>query len=141
MRAALPEVLPVLEVRMIEDRHAAPMALVRMADYRVELMGKSAAAVIAQIPRFLSLDRVMAVKKTKSGEKEINARPLVVDLQPAENGFTARLMLTERESIKPEVLIGLLAGMADVELPEARIHRLALLGEDDEGKLQPLMAL
>lgn len=141
VRAALPEDLPVLEVRMVEDRHAAPMAQVKASDYRVTLEGEDARAVIDQIPAFLSRETVSAVKKTKSGEKEINARPLVLALEPLEDGFNARLKLTEQESMKPDLLIALLAEMAGVEPPEARIHRVALLGEDAEGQLVPLMEL
>ena len=141
IRAALPEDLPVLEVRMVDDRHPAPMALVKMADYRVTLDGESAAETLAQIPAFMARESVPAVKKTKSGEKEINARPLVISMEPFEGGFNARLMLTERDSIKPDLLLTLLAEMAGVEPPEARIHRLALLGEDEAGQLRPLMEL
>ena len=141
IRAALPEDLPVLEVRMVDDRHAAPMALVKMSDYRVRLEGESAQTVIAQIPAFLARDTVTAVKKTKSGEKEINARPMVIALEATADGFDARLMLTERESIKPDLLVVLLSEMAGVEPPEARIHRVMLLGEDAEGRPTPLMAL
>lgn len=141
VRAALPEDLPVLEARMVDDRHPAPMALVRMSDYRVRLEGAAAAAVIAQIPAFLGSETVMAVKKTKSGEKEIDARPMIVSLEPEEDGFSARLMLTERESIKPELLIGLLSNMAGVEPPQARIHRVCLLGLDAQGQPRPLMEL
>ena len=141
IRAALPEDLPVLEVRMVEDRHPAPMAQVKMADYRVTLEGEGAKAVLEQIPAFLGRNDVPAVKKTKSGEKAINARPLVVSLEAFADGFTARLMLTERESMKPDMLVALLAEMAGVEAPEARVHRLMLLGEDAEGNLKPLMEL
>ena len=141
VRAALPEDLPVLEVRMVDDRHAAPMAQVKASDYRVTLEGEDARAVLDQIPTFLSRETVSAVKKTKSGEKEINARPLVLALEPLEDGFNARLKLTEQESMKPDLLIALLAEMAGVEPPEARIHRVALLGEDADGQLKPLMEL
>lgn len=141
VRAALPEDLPVLEVRMIDDRHPAPMALVKMSDYRVRLEGENARAVIDQIPSFLEREEVLAVKKTKSGEKQINARPMVVSLEALPDGLAARLMLTERESIKPDLLVALLAEMAGVEPPEARIHRVSLLGEDAEGGLKPLMEL
>jgi len=141
VRSALPADLPVLEVRMIDDRHPAPMALVRMSDYRVSLEGETAPAVLDQIPAFLAREEVPAVKKTKSGEKQINARPLVIALERLEDGFSARLMLTESQSIKPDLLVQLLADMAGVEAPEARIHRVALLGENGEGQLLPLMAL
>ena len=141
VRAALPEDLPVLEVRMVEDRHPAPMAQVCMSDYRVTLSGEGTDAVLAQIPAFLAAESVPAVKKTKSGEREINARPLVVSIEPEENGFVTRLMLTEQQSLKPDMLVKLLADGAGVEAPEMGIHRLTLLGRDAEGSLRPLMEL
>ena len=141
VRAALPEDLPVLEVRMVDDKHPAPMALVKMSDYRVRLEGENAAAVIAQVPVFLARESVPAVKKTKSGEKQIDARPLVIAMEPLADGFAARLMLTERESIKPDLLVALLSEMAGVEPPECRVHRTLLLGEDGEGNVRPLMEL
>ena len=141
VRAALPEDLPVYEARMVDDRHAAPMALVRMADYRVTLTGEAAPRVIGRIPAFMALERFEALKKTKSGEKPIDARAMVVGLSPLEDGFTARLMLTERESMKPDQLINILSGLAGVDPPQARIHRLSLLGEDAEGQLRPVMEL
>jgi len=142
VRAALPEDLPVLEVRMVDDRHAAPMSLVRMSDYVVQLEGESVSAVMDQIPVFLEREVVDAVKKTKSGEKTINARPLVLSLEPVgETGFKTRLMLTESQSIKPELMVGLLSDMAGVEAPLARVHRTMLLGLDAEGRPAPLMTL
>ena len=141
VRAALPEDLPVYEARMVDDRHPAPMALVRMSDYRVTLTGDTAAATLRQIPAFLAREAVATVKKTKSGEREVNARPMVVSVDPAEDGFCARMMLTEQQSIKPELLVELLAGMAGVEAPEVRVHRLALLGEGEGGGILPLMQL
>lgn len=141
VRSALPPDLPVLEVRMVDDRHPAPMALVRMADYRVRLTGESAPAVIAQIPAFLGCEEMPVVKKTKSGEKQIDARPLVLSVEPTPNGFQTRLMLTQSQSIKPDLLLGLLCDMADVEPPRAQIHRLTLMGTDDQGIDRPLMTL
>ena len=142
VRAALPEDLPVLEVRMVEDRHTAPMALVRMSDYHVRLEGENAPAVLEQIPAFLAEENVSATKKTKSGEKTINARPLVLSLEKTgPDSFKTRLMLTESQSIKPELLVDLLARMAGVEAPQLRVHRLMLLGVDAEGNPAPLMAL
>jgi len=142
VRAALPDDLPVLEVRMVDDRHPAPMALVRMSDYTVKLEGEAAAKVIEQIPAFMSQAQVIAVKKTKSGEKQINARDLVQSLEMQdERTFKTRLSLTESQSMKPELLVSLLAGMAGVEAPATRIHRTMLLGLDEGGNPAPLMTL
>jgi len=141
IRAALPEDLPVLEVRMVDDRHPAPMALVRMSDYSVRLTGADGAKVIEQIPAFLAREEVLAMKKTKSGEKQVDIRPMVVALEPVEDGFRARLMLTEQSTLKPDLLVRVLAEQAGVEPPEAAIHRTLLLGLNENGEPAPLMAL
>lgn len=141
MRQALPEDLPVFDVRLVDDRHPAPMAQVKMADYRVTLEGENADRILDQIPLFMEKECVMELKKTKSGEKEVNIRPLVIETEAFEDGFKVRLMLTEKESLKPNLMIKALADMAGVEVPEAKIHRLLLLGEDNDGQLKPLMEL
>ena len=139
VRAALPEDLPVLEVRMIDDKHPAPMALVRMSDYRITLNGGE--AVLNQVDAFLNRDSVMAVRKTKSGEREVDIRRLCVELRKTDDGLFCRLMLTEKDTLKPDLLLRALSDMAGVEPPESRIHRLALLGLDADGAVKPLMAL
>lgn len=141
VRAALPEDLPVLEVRLVDDRHPAPMAQVKMSEYMISLEGKNADRVLGQVPAFLASDSVMAVKKTKSGEKEINIRPLALELKQTDAGLYARLMLTEQNTLKPDLLVRTLSSMAGVDEPEMRIHRLTLLGEDESGQLKALMAL
>ena len=141
MRQALPEDLPVMEVRMVDDRHPAPMAMVRASDYEIALSGENAAAVLDAVDAFLASEQVMAVRKTKSGEKEIDIRPLAISLERAGDVLLARLKLTETDTLKPDLLVNSLAKLAGVEPPEARIHRKCLLGEDESGALRPLMEL
>ncbi len=141
VRAALPGDLPVLEVRLIDDKHPAPMAQVKMSDYSITLEGEDAGKVLDQIPAFLAREHVMAVKKSKSGEKEIDIRPMAVEIKRTEVGLFARLMLTEQSTLKPDLLVKVLSDMAGVDVPEMRIHRTMLLGEDAEGNLHPLMEL
>lgn len=139
VRAALPVDLPVLEVRMVDDRHPAPMAIVCAADYAIAL--EDAPALRTAAEDFWACDEVMAVRKTKSGEREVDIRPLALALVPMDGGFRARLRLTERDTLKPDLLIAKLAEMAGIEPPAARIHRLCLLGEAEGGALRPLMEL
>ena len=141
MRRALPEDLPVLEVKLVDDRYPSVMASVVASDYRIALSGDNARAVIDRIPSFLAEETVLAVKKTKSGEKEINIRPLALRLEANENTIFARLMLTEKETLKPDLLMHTLADMAGAELPEMRVHRVSLLGKNAAGELVPLMEL
>lgn len=141
MKAALPEDLPVIEVRMVDDGWPSAMAQVYASDYRISLSGAGAAEILRAVPGFLAEDEVLAIKKTKSGEREVNIRPLVLSLSESEGGLDARLMLTEREGLKADLLVRTLAERAGVECPEARIHRTALLGRDPSGELRPLMEL
>ena len=81
----------------------------------------------------------MGVRKTKSGEREIDMRPLALSLQAREGSLYARLMLTERDTLKPDVLLSGLAALAGVEAPRARVHRLCLLAGDAAGEDVALM--
>ena len=81
----------------------------------------------------------MGVRRTKSGEREIDMRPLALSLEAREGSLYARLMLTERDTLKPDALLLGLASLAGVEAPRARVHRLCLLGENAAGEMVPLM--
>ena len=141
MRAALPVDLPVLEVRMVDDRHPAPMAMVRASDYEIALSGETAAATLDAAEEFLRRESVMAMRKTKSGEREVDIRPMALSLKREGDALSARLMLTEKDTLKPDLLVRTLAEIAGAEVPEMRIHRKCLLGEDESGALKPLMEL
>ncbi|NLD59915.1 MAG: DUF2344 domain-containing protein [Clostridiales bacterium] len=141
MRIALPEDLPVLEVRLVDDRHPAMMALVTHADYRIALADDGASEILAAIPEFLSRDSVPGVRKTKSGEREIDIRPLCAELKAGNGWLDARLKLTERDTLKPDVLIAGLAAIAGATAPSARVHRLCLLGDGESGAATPIMEL
>ena len=141
MRAALPIDLPVLEVRLVDDKHPAPMAMVCASDYEIELNGDSAEATLNAIDTFLSMESVMAMRKTKSGEKEVDIRPWAFCIKRTSCGMNVRLKATEKDTLKPDLLVRTLAQIAGVEVPEAKIHRKCLLGEDANGELKPLMEL
>lgn len=141
MRSALPVDLPVLEVKLVDDKHTAPMAMVRASDYEIMLTGETAEATLNAIDAFMAKESVMAMRKTKSGEKEVDIRPWAYSIERTESGFNARLKLTEMDTLKPDLLIKTLAEIAGVEAPEAKIHRKCLLGEAADGELKPLMEL
>jgi len=66
---------------------------------------------------------------------------MAVELKRTDVGLFARLMLTEQSTLKPDLLVKVLSDMAGAEVPEMRIHRTMLLGEDADGSLRPLMEL
>ena len=136
---ALPPEMPVYRARLVEDRFPALMARLIWADYRIELSGESASAVIDAIDGYMAEESVIAMRKTKSGEKPADIRKMTASLRAEGNVIFARLMLTEQATVKPDLLIRTLAERAGVEAPEARIHRTALLAVEKNGSVIPLM--
>ena len=141
LKFALPEDMPVLEVKLVDDRRPSAMAQVFASDYSVKLSGEGAEKALEQIDAFMASDSVLAMKKSKSGEKEINIRPLVLSMERAGDGFVCRLMLTEKENLKADLLAKTLAKMAGIEEVSVRVHRSYLYGKNEGGELVPLMEL
>ena len=133
MQAALPEDLPVLEVKMVGDRTPSMMPLVCAARYRIENSGVTQ----EMLDRFRQAETVMAVRKTKSGEKEVNIRPMAYEFALTEDGtLLAELSLTPENTLKPDLMVKALTG----EIPEGmRIHRTSLLAKGERGRRIPLM--
>lgn len=136
---ALPPEMPVYRARLVDDRFPAMMAKLVWADYRIELEGESAPAIIAAIDGYMAEENVIALRKTKSGEKPADIRKMTAELRAEGNTLFARLMLTEQATVKPDLLLNTLAERAGVEPASARIHRTALLADSKGGSVVPLM--
>ena len=131
LRAALPPELPCVAVRAVDDRHPAPMALLYAAAYRVTML-EQAEKTLAAIPDLMRKESVMMLKKTKSGEKMADIRPMIYELKPVDgSSFDCVLALCEAASCKPELLLDALAREAGLaERPRYRCVRTQLLGRD-----------
>ena len=170
MASALPPDMPLKRVRLVEDNHPAMMASLRMAEYRILLSGEGAEVTAGAIEGYLAESSVIALRKTKSGEKPADIRPMTIALsrektvvhelskaqaatsacssncasvcidqgEAATTGVSLRatLMLTEKATLKPDLLVSVLAKRAGVEPPAVEIHRLRLLGEGARGPVE-----
>ena len=132
MRAALPGDLPVIQVKMVEDRLPSLMPMVYASEYRIDNSGVTE----EMLADFRAQETVTAVRRTKSGEREINIRPLAYDLRLDGDALIARLALTDKDTLKPDLLVKTLTGKENEEL---RIHRISLLAKGEGGELAPLM--
>ena len=142
MRRALPDEMPVHRVRLVDDKFPALMAMLVMADYRVTFLQEPGERISQAVGDFMSRVEVMAMRKTKSGEREINIRPLAISLSLSDQGeLLARLMLTPEDTLKPDLLTDTLIRMAGCEGIEYRIRRESLLGRDPNGTIMPLMEI
>lgn len=141
MRAALPEEMYMMDVRYVHDSHPSMMSLVTMADYEITPPAGHMEALKAAAREFLLSETVPGIRKTKSGEREIDLRPLCISLTCTESTFLARLMLTEADTLKPDLLMNTLYKMAWLEPGEIRYTRKCLLGKDMNGTVKPIMEL
>lgn len=143
MNRALPPDMQLSFARVLDDRHPALMAQVQAADYTLEIANQAAAdKMIAAIPAFLEQESILAMRRTKSGMKETDIRPLLLSLTGENNALHAVVTLTETLACKPDMLLTALSQFAGMEnAPEALVIRNALLGRDENGELAPLELL
>ncbi len=141
MRSALPDDMPIYEVRLVDDRFPSMMAQIKAADWRFRMAEADMEKLSGAIDTFMNSEVITAMKKTKSGEKEINVRPLVLKMEKMQDGFDVRPRPTENEYVKPNLQAERLCRSAEIEVPEARIHRAMLYAENAEGELIPAMEL
>ena len=79
------------------------------------------------------------MRRTKSGMKETDIRPLLVSLSGDGTAIHAVMALTETLACKPDMLLSALSTFCGQEsAPDALIIRNGLLGRDENGELTPL---
>ena len=142
---AMPASLPVIGARLVEDAHPKLMASLHSAAYTARAAADGAARAMAQaVPALLAREEIIAIRKSKKGENPCDIRPMLYALQAQEEAgeavFALRMALTERQTLKPDLLLTTLAQEAGVELPAFRLRRIRLFGERG-GAPVPLMEL
>lgn len=142
MNAAMPPDMQLHSARVLDEHHPALMAMVQAAKYDLKLLDEEVAArCIAALPAFLQQESIMAMRKTKSGVKECDIRPLLLELHGEGNHLYATMTLTEHTSCKPDMLVKALCAFAGCEVPRVLVTREGLLGMDAQGALAPLELL
>ena len=131
LNAALPPELPCLSARIVDDKHPASMASLYAAKYEI-LIVNNGAAICNAIPAFLAQESIMALRKTKSGEKMIDIRPMIFDIEAqGDNKLCCTLALSEAATCKPDLLMEALCSHAGLESrPRTTITRLQMFGKD-----------
>ena len=119
------------------------MGMVQAADYDLMIRDAEIGARLAEaIPAMMAKDTIPAMRKTKTKLTEVDIKPLILSLRGEGNHLFTTLVLKERESCKPQMLLEALKAAAGIE-GEVRmlVTRERLLGEDERGALAPLEML
>ena len=136
----MPPEMQLSEVRAVDWKHPSLPPLLRAARYDLLIREEAyAGKLIGAIPIMLERENIPTMRKTKTALKECDIKPLILGLSGEGNHINALLVLTERESCKPGMLMEALCREADIK-EEVRllITREALLGENSSGQLVPL---
>ena len=143
MNRAMPPEMQLSEARALDQKHPALMASLRAAAYDLMIRDAEIGARLAEvIPAMMAKDTIPAMRKTKTKLTEVDIKPLILSLRGEGNHLFTTLVLNERESCKPQMLLEALKAAAGIE-GEVRmlVTRERLLGEDERGALAPLEML
>ena len=130
LQRALPPEIQLVSVRAVDDTHKSPMALLYAARYRADLE-EVPDALRTALPAFLAQGEITAVKKTKTGEKTVDLKPMIHECSLNGNAVYLTLDLREESSCKPELLLRTLSDFAGVPLPRFTCTRLMLFAMRD----------
>ena len=142
---ALPPALKAVAARSVADTYPAPMSKLFAASYDMELDGPAGESAAKCLPEFLNKSEIPAMRKTKSGEKPCDIRPMIYHLSARNNGqnhvISAILALREDATCKPDMLLTALSQTCSADCSSYSLIRTGLLAMGPEGKLVPLESL
>lgn len=143
---ALPPDLVLRQAVAVPDQHPAPMALLAAASYRAFFPGEAAQPLWEAIAPLLARGEIQAMRKSKSGLKPCDIRPMILSLagRCEADGVVMEMTLALREqaTCKPELVLNALREQAGLEAcPRCELVRTALWGQNDQGALVPLERL
>ena len=143
MNRAMPPEMQLKEARAVDSKHPSLMGMVRAAVYDLAIRDEETGRMlIAAIPAMMEKERIPAMRKTKTKLTEVDIKPLILDISGEGNHIRATLILNERESCKPQMLLDALKETAGItEEVRMLVTRESLLGEDENGTLTPLERL
>ena len=119
LSAALPPDLPLVSCVPVDDRHAASYAA------KLETVP---AGLAEAVHGFLAQAEIPAVRKTKTGLKPCDIRPMIYTLSLSGDTLYMTLALSEKATCKPDLLLDSLFTFAGVNRPRMLITRTQLLG-------------
>jgi radical SAM-linked protein len=140
------EGMQILSIRKIPDEKSSnAMSLVSAADYLVTFRpGKELPdGWKERMADYLAQKQILCMKPGKKGEREVDIRPWIYQMEVRENGIFMQLSSGSVRNLKPEMVIKSFAAYLGTELDEfaLMIHRqevYADLGSESKRKLVSL---
>ena len=147
LNGAMNEGIRAVACRLLPEHAPKSMTLIAAAGYRLRYSLHEGFSSIAEytdaLERFLSSDSIPAVKKTKTGEKEIDLKPLIHGYEISEEGgLNIILHAGSKDHVKPALLFERFFASSGKEFVPLmlKVHRTEMYSEKD-GVMIPLIKL
>ena len=109
LNAVMVEGIEVLECHKLEDNAKNAMSIVAAADYTLTFReGKAPEdleAFFAGLKEFYQQDQILAVKKTKKGEREMDLKPAIYELTTEGDRIFMKVSAGSQDNLKPELVM------------------------------------
>ncbi len=140
MNRAMPPEMQLKEARLVDSKHPSLSTLLAAAEYDLLIRDpETAGEMMDAIPAMMAKQTVPAMRKTKTKLTEVDIKPLILSLNGEGFHLHATLVLTEKESCKPQMLLEALKSEAGVtDDIRMLIIRERLFGRNEDGQLVPL---
>ncbi|WP_050008054.1 TIGR03936 family radical SAM-associated protein [Butyrivibrio sp. WCE2006] len=147
LNGAMNEGIEILAIQELPEKSVNAMTSVAAAEYIISFRENKEPSfdLLHEFTEFMKQNEILATKKTKNGEKQIDIKPLIYKWEILEDKSVHVLLSAGSSSnLKASLLIESLFAFANEEMQEfaARFHRLEtyLEGEDEGGHyVQPMI--
>lgn len=124
------EGVEVLSYRLLPDDAKNGMSIIAAADYLVHFDSEYVSQ--DDIERFISQEQINVIKKTKKSEKEVDIKPLILEIKLDGTDIFMKVIAGSAENLKPELVIDNLFKFIGKETPVYVTERLEMYAQKDD---------
>ncbi len=134
-------------VEVPDDKKAGGMTITAAADYQVFLLESAKSSDVRlplpeawreDIPRFLSEEQIVVLKKTKKSEKEVDIRPMIYKMEAEAADVRLFLAAGSEQNLKPDLVMEAFLAYVDSSGLPLHYHRVDLYAKNGNGVFTPL---
>lgn len=143
LNRTMAEGIQILQVAVLDETEGNAMASVAAADYLISFRDSVSLPDDwkEKLTAFYKKDKIPVIKKTKKGEREIDLKETIYQLEIREDQVYMLLDAGSGSNMKPGFVLEIFCTAENISLPEYpfRVRRLETYKRTGEGKLVPLI--
>lgn len=143
LNRTMAEGIQILQVAVLDETEGNAMASVAAADYLISFRDSVSLPDDwkEKLTAFYKKDKIPVIKKTKKGEREIDLKETIYQLEIREDQVYMLLDAGSGSNMKPGFVLETFCTAENISLPEYpfRVRRLETYKRTGEGKLVPLI--